>query len=64
MELHFDFRYGRGRPTGLLKGHPAKLLQGSKVKPTGAAFNRDELVKVYDSIIPCKQLSAHCPSGV
>ncbi|BDA50577.1 probable endoplasmic reticulum mannosyl-oligosaccharide 1,2-alpha-mannosidase at C-terminar half [Coccomyxa sp. Obi] len=44
-------RHGRGRPTGLLKGHPAKLLQESKVKPTGAAFDRHKLVEVYDSVL-------------
>lgn len=62
-EARFHFRHGRGRPTGLLKGHPAKLLQGSTVKPTGAAFDRHKLVEVYDPVLPCKELVAHCHFG-
>ena len=47
-------RYGRGQPSGLLKGHPAKLLGPSTLKPTGAAFDRQKLVKIYEPLLSCK----------
>ncbi|EIE20577.1 hypothetical protein COCSUDRAFT_48568 [Coccomyxa subellipsoidea C-169] len=44
-------RYGDGRPSGLLKGHPAKLLRTSTHQPTGSVFNREKLVEMYDPLL-------------
>ena len=47
-------RSGQGRPSGLLKGHPAKLLKSSRVKPSGAVFDRTKLRDMYKSRMQCE----------
>ena len=47
-------RSGQGRPSGLLKGHPAKLLKSSRVKPSGAVFDRTKLRDMYKSEMQCE----------
>ena len=46
-----DWRVSRGRsggrPSGKLKGHPAKLLTTSYKKPSGAAFDKKKLMDMY-----------------
>ena len=49
-------RSGQGRPSGLLKGHPAKLLKSSRVKPSGAVFDRTKLRDMYKSEMLCATL--------
>lgn len=47
-------RSGQGRPSGLLKGHPAKLLKSSRVKPSGAVFDRTKLRDMYKTEMQCE----------
>jgi len=49
-------RSGKGKPSGLLKGHPAKLLKSSRVKPSGAVFDRQKLQDIYKTEMYCESL--------
>lgn len=47
-------RSGQGKPSGLLRGHPAKLLKSSRVKPSGAVFDRTRLRDMYKTKMECE----------
>ena len=48
-------RSGHGKiSSGLLKGHPAKLLKSSRVKPSGAVFDRQKLTDMYKTKMYCE----------
>lgn len=46
-------RAGR-RASGLLKGHPAKLLRPSLHKASGLAFDGGKLNEIYQSKVECE----------
>ena len=59
-------RAGR-KPSGLLRGHPAKLLRPSLHKASGLAFDGGKLNDIYQSIIECELAHAaalHAAHGV
>ncbi len=37
-----------------MKGHPAKLLKSSRVKPSGAVFDKKKLVDIYKHEMYCE----------
>ena len=47
-------RTGQKRPSGRLKGHPAKLLKSSRVKPSGAVFDKKKLTDIYKHEMYCE----------
>ena len=47
-------RTGQKRPSGRLKGHPAKLLKSSRVKPSGAVFDKKKLMDIYRHEMYCE----------
>lgn len=46
----------------MLKGHPAKLLKSSRVKPSGAVFDRTKLTSMYKDKMYCEPLCFFGPT--